>query len=184
MSNFSFFSTPLASVPAHPCPWPSRFSAPRSAFSSFRSAFPSLHPMFPVPLVPPFPSLLPSFCPFFPCFRSPSSSFLFRGVCARRFSRRGPAPFLPFPCLLSRALNNKMVSCLDSCHLNLRNCIFLQKSSENILPVRKKSVPLHSLSGKNPGCTQKNEFFERLRTSKQGSNAARVPVSGDEICGS
>ena len=133
-----------------------------SAFSIPPPVFPPLRSVFPVPLV-----LLP-----------------FRCVCARRFSRRGPAPFRTFSCLLSRARNNKMVSCLDSCHLNVRNCIFLQKSSENILPVRKKSVPLHSLSGKNPGCTQKNEFFERLRTSKQGSNAASVSVSGDESCGS
>ena len=69
-----------------------------------------------------------------------------------------PPPPFPLPlfplfivfCSFLRARVNKLkVFRVDRSHLNVKKACLMQKSCLNILPVRKKSVPLHSLSGKN-----------------------------------
>lgn len=94
--------------------------------------------------------------------RRPASFFFPPASFLPSFPRPSFPPFSPPPfplplsplfivfCSFLRARVNKLkVFRVDRSHLNVKKACLMQKSCLNILPVRKKSVPLHSLSGKN-----------------------------------
>ena len=92
------------------------------------------------------------------------------------FSPPFPLPPPSFPlfivfCSFLRARVNKLkVFRVDRSHLNVKKACLMQKSCLNILPVRKKSVPLHSLSGKNTVSGKKTSSLTYCKRNKQGSN--------------